>query len=761
MATVQSALNSYGGSQNILLAQNAPNLFGQVDKMVSKSVDQSGVDAITGKIKQMEERYSSLKDVIGQALVEHQEYNKSMAEAAKKAEEEKKKLDKMKESLQTLKDTVEKVSAAMKTMGFISTPKELFKQADQLKSAKSLLHVKTGMQEPDLEMANKSARQLYIDNAASTPEEAAERVASVHQMTGKTGVDLEQTTRAASLLSDTYGYDMPKMLQAAGTLQKKFGVEGAQAFDFIIQASQNGLNANGNLLETINKYSPSFQKMGFNAQEMFNMLANESRKGGDAVAKMGEKMKGFSEKGASKESAMALYDLNGSIGLTTDNLENLNNVRYDSASGALSSLAKTVNVGLAGTVGNAVLWVSGMINDFTAGLQGKGEQINSIFGVIGYVIGTIGSAIGVAAGFISDNWSVFEPILWGIAGVFVAFNAVTWAQVAAAQAMKVATALATVAQKGLNAAMAASPLTWILVIIVALVALFYIVIAAVNKFAGTSYSATGMICGAFAAVGAFLVNWGMAVIEFVFGIIEFFVNKWVAFANFFANVFNDPIGSIIHLFADLADTVLGVLEKIAQGLDFLFGTNFASTISGWRSELSGLADEFAEKFGNGKYEAKFEKLDMDQVRKEMGISFERLGYQDSYNKGHAFGEGFGEKAKKGFDGIKYFLNGGADDLLNPQNQQDPNASAIAGNTGATAANTAAMADSLDALDEELKYMREAAEQEIINRFTLAELKIDVNNNNTIKTKTDVEDMSRMLADITTEMLVTSAEGVNF
>ena len=80
------------------------------------------------------------------------------------------------------------------------------------------------------------------------------------------------------------------------------------------------------------------------------------------------------------------------------------------------------------------------------------------------------------------------------------------------------------------------------------------------------------------------------------------------------------------------------------------------------------------------------------------------------------------------------------------------------NTGNTAGNTAKMADSMDVLDEDLKYMRDAAEQEVINRFTLAELKVDVKNSNTLTKKTDFDDMGRALSMFTSESLASAAEG---
>jgi hypothetical protein len=71
-----------------------------------------------------------------------------------------------------------------------------------------------------------------------------------------------------------------------------------------------------------------------------------------------------------------------------------------------------------------------------------------------------------------------------------------------------------------------------------------------------------------------------------------------------------------------------------------------------------------------------------------------------------------------------------------------------------------MANTMDSMDEELKYMRDVAEQEIINRFTLADLKLDINNNNTIRNVADAESFTSLLNDTTSEMLYSYAEGVN-
>ena len=166
------------------------------------------------------------------------------------------------------------------------------------------------------------------------------------------------------------------------------------------------------------------------------------------------------------------------------------------------------------------------------------------------------------AGAVADNWSWLSPIIYGVAaalavyygwqlavnminaiskGIHVAMAVAQMIHAAATGALTAATAAEIAAQNGLNAALYACPIVWIIVLIIALIALFYAAVAAVNKFAGTSVSATGIICGVFAVAGAFIGNLFVTLINFVIDIFVVLWNFIAAFANFFANVFNDPV----------------------------------------------------------------------------------------------------------------------------------------------------------------------------------------------------------------------------
>ncbi len=351
--------------------------------------------------------------------------------------------------------------------------------------------------------------------------------------------------------------------------------------------------------------------------------------------------------------------------------------------------------------------------------------------------------------WLAQNWAVLEPIVIGLTtaiglytgallinkGVQVASNIAktigtikSIAHGAAITSEMIATTGLTKAQLAFNAALWASPLTWVLLIVIAVVAAFYAVIAAINKTKDTSLSATGMIVGALMSAVAFIWNFFLSLVDLVLGIINIFWNRFAAFANFFGNVFNDPIGSIIHLFGDMADNVLGILETIASAIDKLFGTELAVSVQGWRSGLDNMVEELAVKYGNGTYEEKVSKANL--TAESLGLS--RWAYTDAYNKGYSWGEGIGESISETL---------GAD-------------------LSATAENTGETANALSTSNEELKYLREIAERDVVNRFTTAEIKVEMTNNNNVSSDMDLDGIVDYLVIGVNEAMEMAAEGVH-
>ena len=385
--------------------------------------------------------------------------------------------------------------------------------------------------------------------------------------------------------------------------------------------------------------------------------------------------------------------------------------------------------------------------------------INGLVGVANIASSVLDILISIAS-VIVDNWSWIQPIIMGIVAAMLIYNGVALATniimgiqatIKAVHAAKTAmeagaTFTATAAQWGLNAALYACPLVWIILLIIALVALFYAAVAAVNHFAGTSISATGSICGAFMVALAFIGNIFVALWNLVVDVFVLIYNLVAEVANFIGNVFTDPIGAVCRLFFGLADTVLGILQALASAIDAIFGSNLAGSVQGWRDSLSGWVDDT---FGKGT--EVMAKMNADDLK------LDRFEYGAAWDSGYSFGEGIEDSISGMFD-FSALDSMGADSLnaFNLGNDLD----SIYGNTGDIANNTAATADALDIAEEDLAYLRDIAEREAINRFTTAEIKVEQHNENHISKDADLDGIMDAWANDFAEKLEVSEEGVH-
>lgn len=411
------------------------------------------------------------------------------------------------------------------------------------------------------------------------------------------------------------------------------------------------------------------------------------------------------------------------------------------------------------------------------------------FSMISIVALNMINTISNIAAFFQSNWSVIEPIILGIVAAFLAYNtallinniytgittaiktAATIAAVAHGAAITsemLATTGMTGAQLAFNAALYACPITWIILLIIALVAIFYLAIAAMNKFAGTSYSATGIIAGTFMALGAVIYN----VIAFVWNIIA-------AFVEFFANAFTNPAEANKRLFLNLNLAIINGFLAATKGCD-TFATNFANAIltginiaiEGWNNfvdilnSFGGIADamglgkgtefEYTASISSDLSNAK--SLIESELSKpvENYISVPRMESLDigaQFNKGYAWGSSVDDWANKLLNPQQQDMGSGYDynDLLNK----------AANNTGDTAKNTKDIKDKLDITDEDLKYLRDIAEQDAINRFTTAEVKVEMNNSNSINSELDLSSIVDILGQGLQESLQIVAEGATY
>lgn len=407
--------------------------------------------------------------------------------------------------------------------------------------------------------------------------------------------------------------------------------------------------------------------------------------------------------------------------------------------------------------------INQLINDprFQTAMDGLVDALGAVATIGGEVLGILAGA-GAA---IAENWEWLSPIILGVAGalgvyygaqlaanaislvtkgIHIAMAAAQMIRLATTGSLTAATAAETAAQYGLNAALYACPIVWIIMLIVLLIAAVYGAVAAINHFAGTSISATGVICGAFMTALAFIGNLFVTLVNLIIDVFVLIYNLIATVANFIGNVFNDPVGSVCRLFFDLADTVLEILQALASAIDTIFGSNLAGSVQGWRDSLSGWVDDT---FGKG--EEIMAKMNADDLH------LKRFEYGAAYDLGYNFGQGIDDKVSSMFDSDLGGLGAGTG--LGSGYPLDD----ISDYAGQTADNTGQIADELSISNEQLEYLRDIAERDAINRFTTAEVKIDMTGmTNKIDGSTDLDGVIRELTEGFTEALQTAAEGVH-
>lgn len=141
---------------------------------------------------------------------------------------------------------------------------------------------------------------------------------------------------------------------------------------------------------------------------------------------------------------------------------------------------------------------------------------------------------------------------------------------------------------------------------------------------------------------------------------------------------------------------------------------------------------------------------------------------NAFKAGAEWGDGIADSVGNTFDS---FLNpggsGGAENIFSDYGDfgagfgGDYAAGQMPNNISDTAKNTGKTADAIEVADEDLKYLRDVAEMEAINRFTTASLNIDFSGmNNTINNGMDTDTMLETITSGVQEAMLMAAEGVH-
>ena len=399
--------------------------------------------------------------------------------------------------------------------------------------------------------------------------------------------------------------------------------------------------------------------------------------------------------------------------------------------------------------------------------------------------------IGTVGGFIADNWSVISPIIYGVIGalaVYAAYlgivKAIEIASAAAsmihslAMSAKIAvmaavtgqTMAATAAQMGYNGALYACPVVWIIMLLIALIAIIFAVCNAIAKMTGIANSGFGVITGGVNVVIQFFKNLGLTVANIALGI----GNAVAALASNMMTAFHNAICNVQSWFYNLLSTACSVIESIAAALNKLPFVSFDY------SGISSAADDYAAKAS----EAGGNKEDYQSISDAFNEGFTTFdAFQDgwasdAFNAGAAWGDGVADKVSNfslsdvfgqtdipnvgdytsGFNDT--IANSGVGDYTSGLNDAIAN-SGVGDSIGNIDDNTGKIKDSLEVSEDELKYLRDIAEQEAINRFTTAEINVDMSGmQNTVNSGDDIDGFMTKLTDSVNEAVDNMTEGVH-
>lgn len=495
----------------------------------------------------------------------------------------------------------------------------------------------------------------------------------------------------------------------------------------------------------------------------------------DGIAKKGfevtESQKEILENGTDMEKAAVVADIiNESWGGLYEQMAN-------TPEGQLLSLNNTISQ-LKENLGNQLMpYVLQVVQLIQTNMPTIETLINAVGAVLQAMVPVLLEIIDTVAGiaeFFINNWSWIEPIVWGIVAALIAYEAITKSTAialaiheiaekakAAAQALATGQTLAqTAAQYGLNAALLASPITWIVLAIAALIVIIYKWIQSVGGITNAWNICKAALLVAWNAIKVawyavvYAITWGVnKVLNFVDTLKLCWQKAGVAIANFMG----DMKVSVLTILQNMINGAIDIINKFINTLNKIPGVNI-SAIEHVTFATTAAAENEAAKQARAEDLANYES-ELDAARAERDANL--------------------QNAKDNLDNATDELSASAAELAAMYNDSKTSSSAedtaaydttagildststISNDTESISEDVSSAASSLKSVDEDLKYLRDLAEQEAVNRFTTAEVKIDMTGmTNRIDSDVDLDGVLTVLTEGFAEALETAAEGVH-
>lgn len=575
----------------------------------------------------------------------------ALEDAGDAAEEAGKEAEKSGEGWTIVKDVI--ASLAKDAISWaVDKFKELLTAGDK---ALSTLGARTGATSGEMEKYRDVMNDIYRSNYGESFEDVSDAMGQVVQMFGDMdNASLENVTKKAIALRDTFDMDYKESLRAVNSLMDQFGISADEAFNLIVQGAQQGLNQNDDLLDTINEYSVQFKTAGYSADDMFNMLKNGADSGTWSVDKLGDAVKEFNIRAKDGTISEALVNYQKQLKLTDKDvaylntlmaqggergqkayniiLERLGAVRNDTTQyQAGVALFGTMWEDLGATTVNSLMQTQGGITSTKAAMDEMAntryDNLSDSFSALGRIVQTdliqplVSTLAPIAKEIVQwliDNMPTIGPIITAIAA---AVGVLATALAIQGLIKSVAAAFAF-----LNATMAANPIVLVVAAIAGLVAAFVVLWKKCEGFRNFWKNLWDGIKNVFNAV----VTWFQQAAQTLVNIFQTAWNgikkAWSGVGNFFKGIWQGITGifksadswlsnkfgaawtgiknafaPFVGYFQQIWNTVKGIFAAVKAVLSGNFSEAWEAikgVFSGWGNFFKGLWDQVKSAFSN-------------------------------------------------------------------------------------------------------------------------------------------------------------------
>ena len=399
-----------------------------------------------------------------------------------------------------------------------------------MSAANAKLAAQLGIGPSEAAKLAKVSADVYANDWGESTEQVNEAIKGVYNNIGdvsKVKGGLEGVTSKALALASTFDQEVGPTTAAAGQMLKTGLAKNAnEAFDILTRGFQTGANKADDLLDTVNEYGVQWKKFGLDGQTAMGLLSQGLKGGardadlvadaikefsiravdGSTTTAQGFKMLGLNAKTMSETIGKGGKGATQALDETLDRLRGIKDpvkqaqvatqlfgTQAEDLGQALYKLDPSTAVQALGKVGGAADKMSKTVSDSpAAALETFKRQATTKLAEVG----------GVFVNFAMDNKGAFGPLLGILGGIAAAVLAVSVAQKIYATYTAIASAAQTIWNAEIwasTAALLANPMTWIVLAIIALIAVIVIIATKTTWFQTIWSTVWGAIKTAFSA----------------------------------------------------------------------------------------------------------------------------------------------------------------------------------------------------------------------------------------------------------------------